>query len=189
MERKKPSREIGRLSARKVATITKPGLHHDGGGLYLQVTESGTKSWLYRYATGTGKNRRERWMGLGPVSVVSLGDARLAAAECWRQRWAAKDPIDERRAARVAAQLERAKAVTFRAAAELCVTALQAGWRNAKHAAQWRARLETYVYPIFGDVPVQDVDVTLAMKVLEPIWTTKTETASRVRGRIESVLD
>jgi integrase len=203
---KKQSRETGRLSAQTVKAA-KAGLHHDGGGLYLQVTDTGARSWLFRYSTGTSKKRnsaadgqvdgaakpkstkRERWMGLGPVSIISLRDARIAAADCRRQRWTGKDPIEERKAAKLAAQLERAKAVTFRAAAELCIAAMRAGWRNEKHSNQWAATLEAYAYPVFGDLPVQDVDVTLVMKAIEPVWTTKPETASRVRGRIESVLD
>jgi integrase len=210
MERSKPSRAIGRLSARKVATA-KAGMHHDGGGLYLQVTESAERdddghpilrrSWLYRYATGTGKQRRERQMGLGPLTVVSLGDARLAAGERRRERLAGKDPIEERKAARVAAQLERARGVSFKSAAEQFIDAHRAGWKSAKHAAQWGATLSTYVYGIFGDAAIADVDVAVVMKVLEQsmsaekgkpagtLWTARPETASRIRGRVESILD
>jgi integrase len=185
---RKISREIGRLSARKVATITKPGRYHDGGGLYLQITESGTRSWLFRYSTGTRKTRAAHWMGLGPVSIVTLVDARQAAADLRRQRWEGKDPLGERRA-RQAAVLEAAKAVTFKTAAALYISSHQPGWRNAEHGRQWKATLEAYAEPVIGSLPVQAVDTALVLKALEPIWATKTETASRVRGRIESVLD
>jgi integrase len=186
---RKMSREIGRLSARRVSTISTPGRYHDGGGLYLQVTESGTRSWLYRYGTGTGEKRAAHWMGIGPATVVTLVDARQAAAELRRQRWEGKDPLNERRGARQAAALEAAKAVTFKTAADLYIAAHTPGWRNAEHSRQWRVTLETYTNPVFGDVPIQAIDTALVMKALEPIWSTKTETASRVRGRVESVLD
>jgi integrase len=210
-QKRKMSRETGRLSARKVETLKKPGYHPDGGGLYLRITESGAKSYFYRYATGSSKrkdappdaksSRRERWMALGPARDVGLAEARIAVAECRRLRWQGKDPLDERRAARQAAALEKARGVTFKAAAELYISAHEPGWRNAKHGAQWRSTLETYVYPVFGDSPVQDVDVTLVMRALEQklplakgkpagsLWTARPETAARVRGRIESVLD
>jgi integrase len=183
---RKVSREIGRMSARTVASaLKKPGLHPDGGGLYLQVGATGSASWIYRYKIAG----RERQMGLGPANVIGLAEARLAVAECRRQRWAGRDPIDERRAARQTVQLERARGVTFRAAAELYISSHAHAWRNAKHGAQWRATLAAYAFPVFGDMPVQDIDVALVMKAIEPIWNSKSQTAARVRGRIESILD
>ena len=115
--------------------------------------------------------------------------ARAKAAEARALRAAGVDPIEARNAERAKVRLEAARAVTFKDAAERYIEAHKAGWRNARHSAQWRNTLATYVYPVFGSLAVQDVDVAVVMKVLEPIWTTKTETASRVRGRIESVLD
>ena len=104
-------------------------------------------------------------------------------------RLAGVDPIKARKAALAESRLEAARSITFKDAAEAYIKAHEAGWRNAKHANQWRNTLETYAYPGLGSLPVQGVDVALVMRVLEPIWATKTETASRVRGRIESVLD
>jgi integrase len=160
-------------------------MHADGGGLYLQVTASGAKSWIYRFSL----NGRAREMGLGPLHTVSLSDARVKATDCRQLRLAGVDPIEVRKEGVAAARLESAKAITFKDAAEAYIETHRAGWRNAKHANQWRATLDAYAYPVLGSLPVQGVDVALVMKVLEPIWTSKTETAARVRGRVESVLD
>ncbi len=180
---------INKLTARAVVTLTKPGLHGDGGGLSLRVTPDGSKSWVYRFMLAG----RARSMGLGSLDDVSLADARIAAGEARKLSKAGVDPIERRDAAReaerVAATLTAARAMTFQQCAERYVEAHRAGWKNAKHAAQWPATLRDYVYPKFGDLPVQDIDLPLVLKVLEPIWTTKTETATRVRGRIESILD
>jgi integrase len=173
------------MSALAVSRAKKPGMYADGGGLYLQVTASGAKSWIYRFSL----NHRAREMGLGPLHTVSLSDARVKAAECRQLRLAGVDPIEARKERIAKANLEAAKAITFKDAAEAYIESHRTGWRNAKHADQWRATLETYAYPVFGSLPVQGVDVALVMRVLEPIWTSKTETATRVRGRIESVLD
>jgi hypothetical protein len=179
-----PWRAVGRLSSLAVGRLKDFGLYPDGG-LYLQISRLGGRSWLFRFRVGG----RERWMGLGPASLVGLAEARRLAEECRRQRLAGIDPIAARRAERDKVLLEAAKAVTFRACAESYIAAHQAGWRNAKHGAQWGATLETYAYPVFGDLAVQTVDTGMVVKVLEPIWATKTETASRLRGRIEAVLD
>jgi integrase len=160
-------------------------MHADGGGLYLQVSASGARSWIYRFMI----NGTAGWMGLGPLHDVTLADARVAAFEARKLRRAGINPIKARNAALAASRLEAAKSITFKDAAERYMEGHKAGWRNAKHADQWRNTLSAYVYPVFGALPVQGVDVALVMKVLEPIWATKTETASRVRGRIESVLD
>jgi integrase len=128
-------------------------------------------------------------MGLGPYPRVTLAEARARADRAWKIVDAGGDPIEERRARKVAARLKRAKTMTFRECAEAYIRAQSRAWKNAKHAAQWPASLAAYVYPLLGDLPVQAVDVGLIMKVLEPIWTEKTETASRVRGRIESIID
>lgn len=183
------ARTIAKLSALKVNRIAKSGMYSDGGGLYLQVTGDGKKnvsrSWIFQFKV----RGRERQMGLGPVHTITLAEARQKATECRKLRLEGIDPIEARRATRDQAKLENAKAMTFKACAEKYIEAHRAGWRNAKHGDQWANTLATYAYPIFGAVPVQAVDVGLIMRVLQPIWTIKTETASRVRGRIESVLD
>jgi integrase len=120
---------------------------------------------------------------------VSLKEARDKALVLRKLRVDGRDPLEERTASRLAATAARAKAMTFEECARAYIAAHSAGWRNPKHAAQWPSSLEAYVFPVFGTLPVQSVDVGLVMKVLGPIWTVKPETASRVRGRIESVLD
>ena len=195
---------IGKLTALKVAREKRPGMYGDGGGLYLQVTRGGTKSWIFRYwvvardpATGeplrnATKNKvigKSKEMGLGSVALVSLNEARDRAIECRKLREQDIDPIAARESAKRQAALERAKLLKFRDAAKAYIASHRAAWKNEKHAAQWTSTLETYVYLHIGDVPVQGVDTTLVMKVVEPVWSTKPETAGRVRGRIESILD
>lgn len=179
------AREIGKLSAVAVKNQTTPGLYADGGGLYLQVTEAGAKTWIYRFMLAG----RRRDMGLGAIHTVSLKDAREEALRCRQLVRDGIDPIENRKAARLVARAQAVKAVTFKECAEAYIKAHEASWQNAKHAAQWASTLGTYVYPVFGSLSVAAVDTGLVMKVLEPIWATKTETASRVRGRVESVLD
>src|SRR2546429_233963 len=128
-------------------------------------------------------------MGLGPTDLYSLAEARQKALEARKLVAEGLDPIEARQAKRSAATIDAAKGVTFRACAEAYINAHRSGWRNPKHAAQWPATLEAYAYPHFGSLPVQAVNVGLVLKAVEPIWTEKPETASRVRGRIESVLD
>ena len=178
-------RVIGRLTALKVEKAREPGMYPDGGGLYVRVTREGTKQWVLRYML----NRRPRWMGLGPVALYGLHEAREKAREARRLRHEGVDPIDARRAERARQQLEKAKAVTFKQCAEAYINAHRPGWRNDKHAAQWSATLSTYAYPKVGALPVQAIDTALVLKVIEPIWTTKPETAGRMRGRLENVLD
>jgi len=183
------ARTINRLSHRKVETLKAPGMYNDGGGLYLQVTEGSDdtprKSWLFRYAVAG----RERQMGLGPLNDVPLGEARDRAAAAREMRRAGKDPIVEREASRAEASLIAAKSVSFDECATAYIAAHRAGWRNVKHASQWSATVATYCSPVFGKLPVPLVDVGLVMKAIEPIWATKPETAGRVRGRIERILD
>ncbi len=182
------ARTVQRLSPVKVRTA-KAGMWCDGGGLYLQCTAGADdrlrKSWLFRYAS----DGRERQMGLGPLDAVSLAEAREKAADCRRLRLAGIDPIAHRDATRMQAALDAAKAMTFDECRDAYIKAHAAGWRNAKHRQQWESTLKTYCSPVFGKVSVQAVDVALVMKAVEPIWATKPETASRLRGRIESILD
>jgi Arm DNA-binding domain len=182
--------KAGQLKALQVARLKSPGLHADGGGVYLQVTVNArdgepAKSWIYRYMLGG--NARE--MGLGSFNAINLQQAREKALDYRRLRAEGIDPIEARKAARQQSALQAAKAITFKKAAADYIASHRAGWRNAKHAAQWSATLATYAEPIVGDLSVQSIDTGLILKVLEPIWTTKPETASRLRGRIESILD
>jgi integrase len=166
----------------------KPGMHGDGGNLWLQVTGDAkrpARSWLFRF----GRDGRERYMGLGPYPDVALQEARDKAQDARRLLREGKDPIEVKRSNEAAAALALAKGMTFRQCAEAYIEAHKDSWKNAKHAAQWPSTLEAYAHPVFGDLPVQAIDVALVMKAVEPIWRTRTETASRLRGRIEAVLD
>ncbi len=177
---------VGRskLTAMGVAKLKSPGMYGDGNGLWLQITPGG-KSWIFRFTL----HGRAREMGLGSSAIYSLAEARERAVACRKLVNEGIDPIEARREKRRDTALDSAKSITFKECAEAYIRAHAAGWRNPKHAAQWTATLANYAYPVFGELPVAAVDTALVMRVLEPIWTTKTETASRVRGRIESVLD
>jgi integrase len=175
----------GKLTALAVKRLNRRGMHNDGNGLYLQVHDGGSKSWVLRYKI----NGRPRHLGLGPLHTVSLADARLRAIDARRLLLDGHDPIATRAAARVAARLADASTKTFDQCAEAYIEAHRAGWKNAKHASQWPTTIKTYASPVFGHLPVAAVDTGLVMRALSPIWTTKTETALRLRGRIESVLD
>ena len=185
----------GKLTELQVRRARGPAVLLDGGGLRLRVAAPregrdgkevpGAKTWIYRFQL----DGRRRDAGLGPYPDVPLAEARQRATELRNHRRDGIDPIEARRAKRAQARLDAAKAITFRECAEAYVAAHSVGWKNRKHAAQWPATLKTYVYPHFGAVAVQAVDVGLVLKALEPIWTVKPETAGRVRGRIEAVLD
>ncbi|MQR00227.1 tyrosine-type recombinase/integrase [Glaciimonas sp. GS1] len=178
-------RTINRLSAQAVARNIKPGLYSDGGGLYLQITQAGVKSWLFRYM----RNGKARGMGIGPLHTVSLADARSKSLRCRQQLLDGIDPLDEKETRRAAQKIVAAKAFSFDDCAASYIETHRTGWKNVKHAAQWESTLDTYASPIFGDLPVATIDTALVMKALEPIWSIKNETATRVRGRIESILD
>jgi integrase len=175
----------GKLSAVVVAKAKGPAVLFDGGGLYLRVSGSGAKSWVFRYQLA-GKRRD---MGVGPFPQISLAEARGKAAAHRKARHDGIDPLDAKAAGRAAQRLAAAKGHTFREVAEDFVTRNEAGWRNAKHRQQWRNTLATYVYPVIGELSVDAIDGGLVVQVLDPLWTEKPETASRVRGRIEAVLD
>jgi hypothetical protein len=162
-----------------------PGSYADGGGLYLQVAPGGSKSWIFRYQ----RAGRRREFGLGGTGAVSLAQAREKAIEARRLLAAGSDPIEARRAERANAEIVAAKAMTFKACAEAYIHAHKPAWRSPKSLAAWEGTLAAYVHPHFAAVPVDAVDVGLVMKAIEPIWHSKSETASRVRGRIETVLD
>jgi len=176
---------LNKLSALAVTRTSKPGYYGDGGGLWLQVAKSGSKSWIFRFKVAG----RQREMGLGGLITVDLAKARVLARECRALLLDGKDPIEARKAVRLADALERARAMTFDQCAAAYIDAHRSSWKNAKHGDQWKNTLTTYASPIIGALPVADVDTDLIVKVLNPIWGTRTETATRVRGRIESILD
>jgi integrase len=179
------ARAINRLTNVAVKNATKPGMYADGAGLYLRVGPTGGKGWIFRYKRGG----RLHDIGLGPVYTVSLASARQRAQKCREQRLDGVDPLTAKKEAKIAAKLEAAKAMTFRACAAAYISAHQDSWRHPKHRTQWSSSIATYVLPVIGELPVQSVDVGFVMKVIEPIWLKKPETASRVRGRIERILD
>lgn len=175
---------VHQLTATQVQRLKAPGMYPDGAGLYLQVTGGNAKSWLLRYSLRG--NARE--MGLGSLRKVSLADARRKAADCHRLLEDHVDPIEHRKAARAAAALTSAKTIRFKEAAARYIVMRSKGLKNAKHAAQWGTTIATYAEPILGELSARDINVDHIHRVLEPIWTTKPETASRVRGRIEKIL-
>jgi integrase len=160
-------------------------MHADGHGLYLCVADSGAASWIYRFKI----QKRSREMGLGSLDETTLAKARELADIARRKVRGAIDPIEERKAEKLSVSLARATAMTFRECAEAYMAAHRAGWTNRDHASQWVNSLNNYVYPVLGHLPVQSIDLPLVSNVIEPLWATKPETASRVRGRIEVVLD
>ena len=174
----------GKLTEAKITSITKAGRYGDAGQLWLQVRSANSKSWLLRY-TFDGKARA---MGLGQYPVVGLAQARERALAARRLLADGIDPLEARDTARQRARAAEVRPVTFLELTGEFLKANAAGWRNEKHASQWRATLVQYAFPVFGDLPIADVTTELVLKAIEPIWRTKPETASRVRGRIEQVL-
>ena len=179
-------RETNKLSALKVKRTTTPGRYNDGGGLYLLIQKSGNRSWIFRWRDRyTGKLRDK---GLGPCWDISLEQARDKAKVCREQVRDGGDPIEDARAAVISKRLELSKRLTFAECADKYIEAHRAGWRNVKHAAQWTSTLATYATPI-NPLSVSTIDTALVLRCVEPHWATKTETMTRVRQRIESVLD
>jgi integrase len=173
------------LTLKQVAAKLAPGRYGDGHGLYLQVGPNGNKSWLFRYEVAG----RERWMGLGSVATWNLGEARDRAREQRQLIDRGVDPLAARTAEKAAKALEAAKLITFADAADQYYAAHEASWSNAKHRQQFKNTLADYVLPKIGRLSVASIDTGEVLKCIEPIWKTKTVTANRVRGRIESVLD
>ncbi len=178
-------RPLNKLTAVKVAALNRPGRYGDGGGLWLQVGPTGGKSWAFRYQL----DGRVRQAGLGAADLFTLAEARDRAREFRRLLADGIDPIEAREEKRRTARAARANIVTFKAAAEKYIAAHRPGWKNAKHGDQWEATLSTHAFPKIGDRDVAEIGTADILGVLEPIWPTKTETASRVRGRIERILD
>lgn len=175
---------IEKLSAVKVARVSKPGYYGDGGGLYLQVTARGNKSWIFRYE----RRGRERQMGLGSFRTVTLADARERARDARLCLFNGVDPIEKRHEELAALRTARGADLDFDSCAKRYIAAHEAGWRNSKHRQQWESTLRTHASPYIGKINVRRIDTQLVLKVLEPIWRTKTETASRLRERMERIL-
>ena len=183
---------MGNLTAKTVEKLIKEGsskMHSDGDGLYLRVRSSGSASWLFRYRTG-GKLRD---MGLGAYPEVTLAEARDLATDARKLSKTGTDPIADRQRVRDAAEAAQrqaeALATTFESVALDYIESQKAGWKNAKHASQWTNTLRTYAFPVIGNLPPNEITTEHVLKVLKPIWTKIPETASRVRNRIELVLD
>jgi integrase len=180
-------RKAKELAPIVVSRLKKPGLHFVGGvsGLGLQVLPTGGRTWVLRVTIG-GKRRD---MGLGGYPDVTLSGAREAARKAREMIRDGKDPITEARAAASALRASRAKDMTFQQAAWAYIAAHESGWRNAKHVQQWKNTLSAYVFPSIGGLSVRHIELVHILSILEPIWKTKTATATRLRGRLEQILD
>ena len=178
-------RETNELTPLKVARLKQPGRYGDGHGLWLQVSEQGSKAWLFRYM----RDGRARQMGLGGLHTVSLQEARSRARQARQVLLDGLDPIDVKQERRTRIRLEKARALTFKQCADDYLSAHAGAWKNAKHKAQWSATLDAYAHTLIGALPVASIDTALVLKILRPIWQEKPETASRLRGRIERILD
>lgn len=178
------AKQIEKLTPEIVATKDKPGMYPDGLGLYLQVSVWNTKSWLFRYQ----RFNKLRSLGLGACHTVTLSEARKRANQARLMLLDGIDPINSKHEMRQTARAAQARVMTFDQCATAYIDAKKHGWKNAKHAEQWTNTIATYASPIIGKLRVAEVDTALVMKVLQPIWTTKTETATRLRSRIESIL-
>ncbi len=174
------ARKLNRLSARKVASTLPPGYHADGGGLYLQVAKGGSKSWVFAYQ----RAGRRHDMGLGGLGAVPLARAREKAAAARALLADGLDPLQERRGLLA----KQRGTVTFKEAAESYIAAHAPGWRDG-NVEQWRGTLAMYAFPTIGDLPVGEVEQAHVLKILEPVWLSKSATAVRLRSRIENVLD
>ena len=174
-----------RLSKHDVAGLSATGMHADGNGLYLQVTGPNSRSWIFRY-TFKGK---ERWLGLGSVRDVTLAKARDVRDDARAQIRKGIDPVQTRKEGALQVRASERNAITFRQRAEQYIDAHKESWRSEKHIGQWRSTLESYVFPTVGDLPATSIMAAHVVEILRPIWSVKPETARRVRGRIEAILD
>jgi len=177
-------REINRLTALQTQKLRTPGCHADGAGLYLCVKPTGGKSWIFRYRF----KGKEHEMGLGSLTTFSLAEARERALLQRKLLANGDNPLIVKSATSLQRTLAESSVLTFDEAADRYINSHRKGWKNAKHADQWRNTLATYVSPVFGKLSCNEITTTLVMRVLEPIWSDKTETATRIRGRIEKVL-
>jgi integrase len=177
-------RALHRLSNLKVERAKQPGMYADGGGLYLRVAEGGSKQWIYRYTT----NGHNRDMGLGPVRLLTLAEARERARAAGKLRLDGIDPIAHKHMQRGAAIVAAAGAKTFKECVEAFIRDNEKKWTHPKHRRDWERTLVRFVFPTLGNLPVASIDTPLVLKVIKPLWERVPETASRVRGRIEAVL-
>jgi integrase len=177
--------KLQRLTALAVHRVTKPGLYADGGGLYLRVGRNAAKRWAFRFML----NNRQHEMGFGGLNKVSLADARKKASDARLLLSEGRSPLIHRHENAETQSAKSNRSMTFDQCAEVYISAHEVAWKNEKHRQQWRNTIATYASPAFGSIPVQNVDTDHIMKVIEPIWSKKTETARRLRGRIEIILD
>ena len=176
---------MGNLTALSAKTLSRPGRHGDGDGLYLYISRPGSKSWVQRIVV----DGRRRDMGLGAYPDVSLAQARSLAASNRTAVSEGRDPLAERQAAKEAARNTSPSIPTFAEAAARVIEFRRPTWSNPKHAAQWQSTLATYAFPVIGKMPVDEITSADVLAVLEPIWATKSETAARVKQRIETTMD
>lgn len=182
-----------RITALFVKHTQRPGKYPDGGNLYLQVRKSTrkiesdavNKSWLFRYS----RFDKDTWLGLGPYPDITLSEARDLATRELKKKWQGIDPLTDKRARQIAARTAHENMLSLTECADLYIESQAPGWSNPKHIEQWRSTLKNLAGPVIGHLPVDQIDTALIMRCIEPTWTTKTETASRLRGRIEAVLD
>ena len=163
-----------------IKRMSKPGVYGDGAGLYIRVTETGTKHWIHRFSL----HGKAHWMGLGPYPEITLTEARLKNMEARRTRLAGVNPINARNAA-----IAKAQSLTFQECADQYIASHRSSWKGLKHFVKWTNSIAAYCGPVIGKLPVNEIDVGLIMRVLDPIWTTKMSTARNIRSRIESILD
>ena len=173
------------LTAKKVVRAKTPGRIHDAHGLYLQIRNANNKSWLLRFERGGV----ERWLGLGPVHVFSLKEARERARKARQLLADGIDPIEHKRTEKAKLAAEKAKTLTFAEATQRYFDQHEKGWRNRKHREQFLSTVQIYAHPVLGSMSVADIDTAAVLRAIEPHWLTKTETMNRVRGRIERILD
>jgi integrase len=178
------ARPHNKLTPRTVSSSKTPGYYSDGNGLYLQISKSLTKSWLFIYKL----NGKKTEIGLGSIDTTTLAEAREQAQDYRKLLASGINPLIEKRRKEQERLLANTLAITFQQCSTSYIDINQHGWKNAKHASQWKNTLTQYCYPIIGHLSVADIDTALVTKCLEPIWITKNETASRLRGRIEQVL-
>lgn len=174
-----------KLTATKVQRMNEAGLHGDGLSLYLNVTPAGSKSWIMRYML----NGKARSMGLGPYPAVSLLAARERTAAYRTLIKSGIDPLTNKHAERIQRKADSVKRITFAAATTQYIDAHRSGWKNAKHADQWKNTLKMYAAEHIGAMDVAQIETEHILRVIQPIWSTKTETATRIRGRMEKILD
>jgi integrase len=179
------ARTVHRLTAVGVNRLKEAGIYSDGGNLNFRVAPGGSRSWVFRFAM----NGKTRDAGLGPYPEVSLSEARVKAFEWRKLLVAGVDPLAQRNAERASNLVAASKSMTFDDCVAGYIAAHESAWRSLKHGKGMRATLTAYAFPVFGRLPVSAIDTGLVMRVLEPIWAIKPTTASRLRGRIENVLD